>query len=100
MTIPELRCETDDWFPAPITIDGVNVITRVSYRVTSLDARPTVLLAAVARDVCMGIKARGMIPGLHNVYVKIAAPPGAPVIGMGMFRIVWLPPTAMLDALL
>ena len=87
MTIPVFQRETDDWLPAPVTIDGVNVISGVSYCITLRGVRPVTFTASVLRTDRIGVKVTGLSVGTYDVYARVSAPPDLPVIKIGMFYI-------------
>jgi hypothetical protein len=79
--------ETIEFLPITVTIDGVAVLTGVSFAKTTGAARPTTWVAAYSLDGKIGILLSGETAGTYHVYAKIVDAPETPVIECGSYII-------------
>lgn len=79
--------ETIEFLPAPITVDGVPVVTGIQYSIVPLYGRPTVWVAQLTVGAEIGVMVQALDPGTYNVFAKITASPEVPVILCGSFQV-------------
>jgi hypothetical protein len=79
--------ETVEFQPVTITLNGVAVITGVTFSVVKGSLRPGTFVAPTTLNGKIGVMVTGLTAGTYHVWAQITSSPETPVIDGGYFTI-------------
>jgi len=79
--------ETNEFLPVIVTLNGLLVLTGVTFADVPDGTRPVSWVAAVSLNGQIGVTVAGYAAGRRRVFAKVVANPEAPVIDCGVYTV-------------
>lgn len=79
--------ESVEFQPVTVTLDGVSVISGLSFAIVADGARPTTFTAATILGGKAGVMLTGLAAGTYRIFAQLENSPEIPVIDCGYFYI-------------